>query len=79
MKQQASFRNVFHRSCEDIIHQTIRAAADLLIEKLGSRLLQKINIILIVSVHNLLVSPFGQFPTRGFYFLFLHPKKFIAP
>ncbi len=32
--KEASFRKVFKGSCEDIIHQTIEATAELLIEKL---------------------------------------------
>lgn len=33
--REASFRKVFNGSCEDIIHQTIDAAADMLINKLN--------------------------------------------
>ncbi|SDH14303.1 CinA family protein [Mucilaginibacter gossypii] len=33
--REASFRRVFNGSCEDIIHQTINAAADMLINELN--------------------------------------------
>jgi nicotinamide-nucleotide amidase len=32
--EEASFRKVFNGSCEEVIHQTIEATAELLIEEL---------------------------------------------